>query len=73
MENNFIAIKGMNNFGGIGIIRINYGIDDTVTTAFDFGDGLKNKSTSKIHYNAKGEIFFVKLGQRHYIRDFMGV
>ena len=75
MENNnkFIAIMGMHNFGGLGMISIEHGINDKVTTAFDFGDGLQNKSTAKIRYNAKGEDYFIKFGRRHYIRDFMRV
>ena len=75
MENNnkFLAVCTMSNFGGLGIISIEYGIEDTVTTAFDFGDGIRNKSTAKIRYNAQGEDYFIKFGRRHYIRDFMRV
>lgn len=74
MENKkFIAVCPMSNFGGIGIISINYGIDDTVTTAFNFGDGIKNISTAKLRCNAKGEDYFIKFGRRYYIRDFMRV
>ena len=75
MENNnkFLAVCTMSNFGGLGIISIEYGIEDTVTTAFDFGSGMKNISTAKIRYNVKGEDYFIKFGRRHYIRDFMRV
>lgn len=73
MENNFIAVCPMSNFGGLGIISIEHGIDDMVTTAFDFGNGMKNKSTAKIRYNASGEDYFIKLGRRYYLKDFTGV
>lgn len=73
MENKFIAVMGMNNFGGLGIISIEHGIDDTVTTAFDFGNGMKNISTAKIRYNASGEDYFIKFGKRYYFRDFMRI
>lgn len=73
MENNFIAVCTMSNFGGLGIISIEHGINDKVTTAFDFGNGMENISTAIIRYNAKGEDYFIKFGRRHYIRDFMRV
>lgn len=75
MENNsnFIAVMGMTNFGGLGIISIEHGINDKVKTAFDFGDGMKNISTAKIRYNASGEDYFVKFGRRYYLRDFMRI
>ncbi len=69
----FIAIHPMSNWGGLGIISIEHGIDDTITTAFDFGDGIKNISTAKIRYNAQGEDYFIKFGRRYYMRDFMRV
>ena len=72
-NNNFIAVCPMSNFGGLGIISIEHGINDTVTTAFDFGNGMENISTAKIRYNAKGEDYFIKFGRRYYIRDFMRV
>ena len=72
-NNNFIAVCPMSNFGGLGIISINYGINDTITTAFDFGNGMKNISTAKIRTNAKSEDYFIKFGRRYYIRDFMRV
>ena len=70
--NNFIAVCTMSNWGGLGIISIEH-VNDTVTTAFDFGNGMKNISTAKIRTNTKGEDYFIKFGRRHYIRDFMRV
>ena len=72
-NNKFIAALPVSNFGGLGIISIEHGIDDMVTTAFDFGDGLENKSTAKIRYNASGEDYFIKFGRRYYLKDFMRV
>ena len=72
-NNNFIAVCTMSNFGGLGIISINYGINDTLTTAFDFGNGMENISTAKIRYNAQGEDYFIKFGRRYYLHDFMRV
>ena len=72
MENKFIAVCPMSNFGGLGIISMDHS-NDTVTTAFDFGDGLKNISTAKIRHNNKGDGFFIKFGKRYYFNDFMGV
>lgn len=71
MESKFLAILPMSNWGGLGIISIEYGIEDKVTTAFDFGNGMENISTDKIRTNAKGEDYFIKFGRRHYIREFM--
>ena len=72
-NNNFIAVCTMSNFGGLGIISIEHGINDKVTTAFDFGNGIENISTAKIRTNAKGEDYFIKFGRRYYIREFMRV
>lgn len=72
-NNNFIAVCTMSNFGGLGIISIEYGIEDKITTAFDFGNGMENISTAKIRYNAQGEDYFIKFGKRYYLRDFMRI
>jgi len=71
MENKFIAVYPMSNFGGLGIIDAVPGI--SVKTAFDFGDGKKNVSVSKIRFNSKGEGYFIKLGKRYYFKNFIKV
>lgn len=72
-NNNFIAICTMSNWGGLGIISIEYGIEDKVTTAFDFGNGIRNKSTATIRTSAKGEDYFIKFGRKYYLKDFMRI
>ena len=70
MENKFIAVYPMSNFGGLGIISTD---GETVKTAFNFGNGMENISTAKIRYNAHSEDYFIKFGKRYYIKDFMRV
>ena len=62
-NNNFIAVCPMSNFGGLGIISINYGINDRLQRrGLGNLDGYKNVSTANIRYNAKGEDYFIKFG-----------
>ena len=74
-----VGVYGMNNFGGLIVLDIKYGIDDSVVTCFDFGNGRKNFSESKIRYtmprseDAESRAYFVKLNRRYYLDEIMKV
>lgn len=69
-EYKIIASLSLNNFGGIVILDTT---DETITSAFDFGDGLQNIKTTKVFYSGACTPYFVRYKQRYYIDDFMRV
>lgn len=72
-EYKFIAVKALNNFGGIGIVNIVYGLNDTIVSGFDFGDGIKNVARSRIRYNCNDESYFVRYGVKYFLSDFIRI
>lgn len=68
---NFIAVKGIANDAGIGIVSINYGINDTITSVFQYGEKQKKPTTAKIRYSAAGDPYFMKYGRREYLNEYM--
>lgn len=60
------------NFGGVIILDMQYDIDDSVVTAYDFGDGYKSIRHNKVYYSSKGA-YIVKGKTRYYLSDFMRV
>lgn len=67
------GVAHLNNFGGLAIMEIEYGIDDYVCVCENYGDGYKRLTKNKIHYNAKGNPYFVRYGKRYYLDQFMRV
>lgn len=59
------------NHGGLAVMDIEYGIEDYVHVTDNYGDGYKNLTKNKIHYNAKGDGYFVRNGRRWYLKEFM--
>lgn len=57
------------NFGGLVVLDIIYGIDDKLTTAFSFGDGIKGKRTTKIFYDANGRDYVKRYGRKYYLDE----
>ena len=75
MNNNFIAVKTLCNFGGIGILETN---SDFVTSAFSYdseGDFIQptNKKTTRIFYDKEGRAFFKRYNVKYYIDEFIRV
>ena len=61
------------NFGGLAIMEIEHGIDDYVYVCDNYGDGYKNITKNLIRYNAKGNPYFIRNGNRYYLNEFMRV
>lgn len=65
----------MSNWGGLVVLDIIYDADDYVVTCFDFGNGRKNYSKSKIEYthprseDAECRAFFRKFNRRYYMDE----
>ena len=66
-----VGVLALNNFGGLAIMEIEYGIDDYVYVTENYGDGYKNITRNKIRYNTNGEQYFIRNGQRWYFKEFM--
>ena len=69
---NYIPVGTLpiNNFGGIAVMEIENGIEDYVYVTDNFGNGYTNLTKNKIHYNKKGEPYFVRYGNRYYLHEF---
>ena len=63
-----IGVLPLDAFGGIEVLSINYGIDDTVL--FRWNHGSPGKTTrAKVRSNASGRMFFVSRGIRRFIDE----
>jgi len=65
-----IAYQTLTNFGGLIIISID---DEYVISAFDYGDGIINKSRSKLYITTKGDVYFRKYHVRYNLSEIMRV
>jgi len=54
-----IAVYGMSNWGGLEILRIEYGIEDYVISRFNFGEPEEKIHKSKINYGVNHNTFRV--------------
>lgn len=63
-----IATRHICNWGGNIIIEAN---DDYVVAGYDFGNGIRGLRRRKLHYNAKGNPYFVMYGHREYLSEYM--
>ena len=68
-----IGVLQLNNFGGLAITEIVYGINDYVRVCDCYGDGYKNIRKHIIKHNAKGEPYFTRNKKRFYLNEFMKV
>lgn len=59
------------NFGGLELIAINYGVDDTAVTCFNTGEGRGKWKETKIHFTAGGRAYVTRYGFRYYFDDCM--
>ena len=67
-----IAVYGMSNFGGIEILDIQYGINDSVVYRYNFGTPQKAR-TARVQYTSKCEPFFRSPSGRVYLNECMRV
>ena len=68
-----IGVLGLNNWGGLAVLDVIYGIDDYVVACFDYGDKRSNIGRHKIEETANGRSFFRKCGRRYYFDQIMRV
>lgn len=52
-----IGVYGMNNWGGVEVLGIEYGIEDYVIARFNFGGEPQNPRRCKIRYGSRWDSF----------------
>ena len=74
-KNNYkaVGILPTSNFGGLVILAINYGIDDTITSGFDFGNGLQGVRTTPIHTSLDGRFYIIRYQRAYYLDEIQRV
>lgn len=65
-----IASMGISNSYGIGILGIEYGIDDRILSRF-YGGKDEKPVWSKIRYNQDGRPYFNRYNVNYYLEDFI--
>ena len=65
-----VGVLTLSNFGGLAIMKIEYGIEYYVHVTANYGDGYKNLTRNKIYYNHK-RAYFIRHGKRYYLDEFM--
>lgn len=68
-----VGIMPTGNYGGLVVLAINYGIDDSLTTGFDFGDGLQGVRTTPIHTDINGRDYIIRYQRAYYLDDIQRV
>ena len=65
-----IGVVPLNNWGGIEVLDILYGIDDYVVACINNGDGRSAFRKHKIHTSTtSGRDYFTKYGKRYYLDE----
>ena len=64
-----MGVMPLNNFGGIEILDIEYGIDDYAVACFNFGTGRQQIRRHKINFTAHGRSYIRKQGQRYFLDE----
>jgi len=57
------------NFGGLVLLSNNQGFNNTVTSGFDYGDGLRGVRTTSIHYTATGRPYIIRYQKAYYLDE----
>ena len=57
------------NFGGLVVLSINQDFSNTVTSGFDFGDGLQGVRTTSIHYTTTGRPYIIRYQKAYYLDE----
>lgn len=68
-----VGVVTLCNWGGLAIMEFEQGIEDYVFVCDNYGNGYKNITKNVLHYNAKGEAYFIRNGKRWYLKEFMRV
>lgn len=66
------AVYNDSAFTGIGIIDIEYGVDDVCINEY-FSSTERRKARNKIYYNKEGRAYIIKYGTKYYLDEFMTV
>ena len=69
-ERKIIASMGISNSYGIGILGIEYGIDDRILSRF-YGGKDEKPVWAKIRYNQDGNPYFNRYSVKYYLEDFI--
>lgn len=64
------AVLGLSNFGGLAIFDLVYGIEDTITSGFCYGDEITDIRTTKIYYTATGA-YIKRFGVKYSLDEFI--
>ena len=70
-DKKIIATCHLNNFGGIVIFNIIYGIEDKVKFSYHNGEKYGRLSTSIIRYDEEGQSYFNSGRQKYYLNEFI--
>ena len=57
------------NFGGLVVLSINQDFNNTVTSGFDFGNGLQGVRTTSIHYTITGRPYIIRYQKAYYLDE----
>ena len=69
-DKKIIATCHLNNFGGIVIFNIEYGIEDKVKFAYHDGEKFSKLTTAIIRTDSKGQPYFNSGRQKYYLNEY---
>ena len=64
-----IAVHPTSAFGGLVVIAVNNGMDETLTTGFDYGNGLEGVRTTPVHYSITGRPYIIRYQHAYYLDE----
>ena len=68
-----LGVHSTSNYGGLVVLAINNGFNDTITSAFDYGEGLQGIRTTCVHYTPLGRPYIIRYQQAYYLDEIMRV
>ena len=71
-ERKIIASMGISNGYGIGILGIEYGIDDRILSRF-YGGKDEKPVWAKVRYDKEGSSYFKRHNVKYYLEDFITI
>lgn len=71
MNKKIIAVYPLNNFGGIAILNIIYGINDKIKFSYHDGEKFGRVCTSIIRNDEEGEPYFISGKQKYFLSEFI--
>lgn len=66
-----VAVFPECNWGGLEILDVEYGINDTVIACYNFGSGRTSIRRHRIYDTASGRSYIRKGNRRYYLDDMM--